>query len=648
MKRERQCDDMVSGGLRLPRLISDGMVLQRGQAVRIWGWAEPFDSVSVCFAGKTYKCAAGDDGKWEVHLDKQEAGGPYSMEISAGSKSPDGACADRIVISDILVGDVWVCSGQSNMMTPILRLTDLFPEEIAESCSDQIRYFQVPERHVFDKKQEDLAGGRWVPAEPSNVNDFSAVSLFFASEIHRKYNVPVGIINASVGGTPAEAWMSEEALRGWPDFLRELEICKDDSYVSSVKKSDEAAMTEWFGKLNRADEGLRDENRPWYSNECDISDWRAVRIPTSWENIGLKEFCGSIWLKKEIDIPAELAGKPAVLRMGTIVDSDVTYVNGAEVGTVTYRYPPRKYQVPEGVLKAGKNIITVRTVSNTGEGEFVTDKPYRLEIGGHIIDLTGDWVYKVGVAMNEPLPEMTFFSYKPAGLFNGMISPLMNYVIKGILWYQGEANTPAPKEYYRLFTGLIADWRRQWKLGRLPFIYVQLHNFQRAVREPGPSNWAELRDAQLKALSMPDTAMAVAIDTGEWNDIHPLDKKTVAHRLALAAQKLVYGEDIISSGPIYSSMKKDGNRIIISFREPTGGLISKDGGKLKHFAIAGSDRRFAWADAVIADDCVIVWNDTIDDPAAVRYAWADNPEGANLYNKAGLPASPFRTDDWES
>jgi len=638
---------MVSGELRLPRLISDGMVLQRDKKVKIWGWAEPFSSVNVSFAGRTYNCGADRDGKWEITLEEHEAGGPYSMEISAGRECNGGACTDRAVIRDILIGDVWLCSGQSNMMTPVSRLTDLFPGEIAESCSDRIRYFQVPERHVFDKRQDDLAGGNWVPAEPSNISGFSAVALFFASEIHRKYKVPVGIINASVGGTPVEAWMSCESLRDWPDLLRELEKCRDDSYVNSVKKSDEAAMAEWFGKLNRADAGLRDENNPWYSNECDISDWKTVRIPTSWESIGLKGFCGSIWLKKEVELPAELAGKPAVLRLGTIVDSDVAYVNGAEVGSVTYRYPPRKYLVPAGVLKKGRNVITVRTVSNAGEGEFVTDKPYRLEIGEHVFDLTGEWVYKIGAVMNEPLPEMTFFSYKPAGLYNGMISPLMKYVIKGILWYQGEANTPAPKEYCRLFTRLITDWRRQWNLGSLPFIYVQLHNFQKAVSEPGPSNWAELRDEQLRTLSVPGTAMAVAIDAGEWNDIHPLDKKTVAHRLALAAQKLAYGEDIICSGPIYSGMEKDGNRIIISFKKPTGGLVSKDGGPLKYFAVAGADRKFVWANARIVDDHVVVWNDEVNDPVAVRYAWADNPEGANLYNKEGLPASPFRTDDWE-
>jgi len=641
------CQGTTTYRLRLPRLVSDGMVIQRDKAVRIWGWATPFDTVTVDFAGFSYKCAAGGDGRWEVMLEPLRAGGPYEMRISAGDGAGGACTEEHVELEDILVGDVWVCSGQSNMQTPLLRLVDLFGKEIEEACCDRIRYFLVPERYDFNREHEDLEGGRWVSPEPSNILDFSALPIFFASIIHKKYGVPVGMINASVGGSPAEAWMSEVSLSGWPYLLNEIEACKDESYAASVIESEQKACAVWFEQLNRLDAGLSDAEKPWYGDVCDTSDWSVMEMPSYWEDQGLKGFCGSIWLKRVIDIPDELAGKPAVLRLGTIVDSDTAYVNGIEVGNVTYRYPPRKYLIPAGVIRAGKNIITIRTVSNAGEGGFVEEKPYRLEIGGHVIDLTGDWRYRIGAKMDRPLPDVTFFSWKPAGLYNGMISPLMKYVIKGILWYQGEANTSAPQEYHGLFTRLITAWREKWELGCLPFLFVQLPNFQKAVNEPGTSSWAELRDAQLRSLSLPETGMAVAIDAGEWNDIHPLDKKTIADRLALVAYKIAYGEDIIASGPIFSDMRREGNRIFIRFKEPTGGLVSKDGKPLRHFSVAGADRRFVWANAQIVNDGVVVWNDDIEEPVAVRYAWADNPEGANLYNRAGLPASPFRTDDWE-
>lgn len=647
---------MACGKLRLPRLIGDGMVIQRDRAVKIWGWAGAGDKVTVglirgmredahgsapgIHACQSHECTAGADGRWEVLLEPVEAGGPYTLLVSAAGES--------VTVTDILAGDVWLCSGQSNMQTPILRLTEMFGKEIAESCSSRIRYFQVPERYDFNKKHDDMEGGSWVRCdEPEKVMLFSAVAFFFAAELQRKYDIPVGIINASVGGSPIEAWMSEESLSDWPDSLEELAKCKDDAYVEDAKSREMAAMNQWFSRLDSLDEGLGSNGEPLYAGEIDTSGWADIDIPTSWEDAGLKDFYGSVWLRKTFTIAAGQAGKEAVLRLGTIIDSDVAYVNGVQVGAVPYRYPPRKYMIPAGLTKAGENTIAVRVVSNSGDGGFVEDKPYRIEAGGEVIDLTGRWKYRIGARMAEPLPEMTFFNWKPAGLYNGMIAPLHDFVIKGVAWYQGEANTFVPERYFSLFSKMVSDWRRAWVNDRLPFLYVQLHNWQRPVNEPGDSQWARLREQQLIALSLPGTGMASAIDAGEWNDIHPLDKLTVAKRLALAAYRVAYGEDIIASGPIYRDMVKEGNRIRIRFMEPTGGLVSVDGKPLRHFAVAGPDRRFVWADARIEGDTVVVWNDDIDDPVAVRYAWADNPEGANLYNSAGLPASPFRTDSWD-
>jgi sialate O-acetylesterase len=327
------------------------------------------------------------------------------------------------------------------------------------------------------------------------------------------------------------------------------------------------------------------------------------------------------------------------------VDADTTYVNGKIMGTVSYQYPPRIYDVSENMLKAGKNIVVVRVINNSGRGGFVLDKPYQLIAAGQTIDLKGKWQYKLGATM-DPLPAKTFIEWQPLGLYNGMLAPLLNYRIKGVIWYQGEANTGKPLEYQKLFPAVIADWRQKWNQGDFPFLYVQLANFMEVKDQPCESNWAELRESQLKTLSVPNTAMAVATDIGEWNDIHPLNKEDVGKRLALAAQKVAYGdEEVVYSGPIYQSMKIQANKIVITFTNTGSGLIAKGGGELKHFTVAGADKKFIWAKAKIEGDKVIVWNADITNPEAVRYAWADNPEGANLYNKEGLPASSFRTDE---
>jgi sialate O-acetylesterase len=316
------------------------------------------------------------------------------------------------------------------------------------------------------------------------------------------------------------------------------------------------------------------------------------------------------------------------------------------VGSVSYQYPPRKYDVPPGILKPGKNVIAVRVISNSGRGGFIKDKIYRLSAGGMDMDLSGEWRYRLGATM-EPLEAQTFIRWKPVGLYNAMIAPLLNQTIKGVIWYQGESNAKNPHEYAETFPALINDWRRHWNRGDFPFLYVQLANFMEPKDQPSASEWAELREAQLETLRLPRTAMAVTMDIGEWNDIHPLNKKDVGKRLALAAQKIAYGErNIVHSGPIYKSMKIKKNKIVLTFTNTGSGLAAKGSDTLSHFEICGRDKKFVWANARIEGDRVIIWNESIPRPVAVRYAWADNPQGANLYNKEGLPASPFRTDDF--
>jgi len=622
--------------VRLPLLVSDGMVLQRGDGVRIWGWADAGEEVTIKFSGGTYNAAADMDGNWAVMLSELRAGGPYDMEINADN---------HITLKNIMIGDVWVCSGQSNMDLSMARVKDRYEDVIANSNNPAIKRFFVSKRYNFNTPQEDLQSGYWESANPESILRFTATGYFFAKALYEKYEVPIGLIHASVGGSPAEAWLSEDALKEFPAHLETAEKFKDSAYLNQIADKDKAVSDAWYSLLQQKDKGLADGQKPWFDTTYDASDWAIMNVPGYWADEELGNVNGVVWFRKEIGVPALMTGKPARLLMGRVVDSDKTYVNGKFVGSVSYQYPPRKYDVPENLLKEGKNVIVVRVVNNIGRGGFILDKPYQLTAGGQTIDLKGQWQYKLGATM-EPLQPKTFIEWQPLGLFNGMIAPLLNYTIKGVIWYQGESNAGRPLEYQKLFPAMIADWRRNWNQGDFPFLYVQLANFMQVKDQPSESNWAELREAQLKTLAVPNTGMAVAIDIGEWNDIHPLNKEDVGKRLVLAAQKVAYGDDkVVYSGPIYQSMKIEGNKIIIAFTNIGDGLIAKGSSELKHFAIAGADKKFIWAKAEIKGDKVIVWNDDITNPVAVRYAWADNPEGANLYNKEGLPASPFRTNE---
>ena len=620
--------------VRLPLVLSDGMVLQRGDGVKIWGWADADEKVTINFAGKTYNDTTGKDGKWAVKLSVLEAGGPYNMEING---------SNHIIVKNILIGDVWICSGQSNMVLPMDRVKDRYEDVIARSDNPAIRQFTVPLRYNFNAPQEDLQSGSWKPANPESVLQFSATGYFFAKSLFEKYGVPIGLINASVGGSPAESWLSEDALKEFPTHLETAEKFKDGDYLNQIASKDKAVSDAWYSLLQQKDKGLADGQKPWFDPAYDASGWATMNVPGYWADGPLGNVDGAVWFRKEIDVPAYMTGKPARLLLGRIVDSDTTYVNGKSVGNVSYQYPPRRYDVPDDLLKAGKNIIVVRVVNNAGRGGFIPDKPYQLSAAGRTIDLKGPWQYKLAATM-EPLQPKTFIEWQPLGLYNGMIAPLLNYSIKGVIWYQGESNTARPLEYQKLFPALIADWRQKRDQGDFPFLYVQLANYMEIKDQPSESNLAELREAQLKTLAVPNTAMAVTIDIGEWNDVHPLNKEDVGKRLALAAQKLAYGDkNIVHSGPIYESMKIEDSRITITFTN-TGGGLAAQGGELKYFAVAGADKKFVWAKAKIEGNKAVVWDDNVVKPLAVRYAWADNPEGANLYNKEGLPASPFRTD----
>jgi len=618
--------------VRLPRLIRDSMILQRDVKIKIWGWASAGEKLTIKFNGKKLKATADKDGKWLAWLSPMKAGGPYAMNIDA---------SNHIIIHDILVGDVWLCSGQSNMVHQMFLHPELYEKDVASANYPDIRQFWIPTLTNLQKPQDDLPTGYWKWANPEDVLQFSVVAYFFGRMLHEKYHVPIGLINSSVGGPPVECWTSEEGLKQFPSVIGTIEKNRDTAYVNGINR---AADLRNANRPRPQDKGLMGP-LPWYDTSYVPKGWRNINIPGYWEDQGVRNLDGIVWYRREIDVPASMTNVPAKIRMGRIVDADFFYVNGKLIGNTTYQYPQRRYQLPAGLLKTGKNILTIKVTNTEGKGGFLPDKPYYLAANGDTIDLKGDWQYKVGDVF---IPQQSFgggiaLDYQPTSLYNAMIAPLTNYGIRGVIWYQGEGNTGRPAEYQERLTAMINDWRNKWQQGDFPVLYVQLPNFGDMQYLPSESGWATLRDQQRKTLSVPNTAMTVAIDLGNWNELHPDRKKEIGERLALGAMRLSYGEkNIVYSGPLYQSAKIDSNKIIINFSSVGSGLITEEPAE---FAIAGANKKFVWAKAKIEGDHVIVWNENVSHPMYVRYAWADCPVNPNLYNKEGLPASPFGTEN---
>jgi sialate O-acetylesterase len=632
--------NILIGQVKLPKLISNGVVLQRDSKIPLWGWASPNEKVTIQFNKKKYKTTASAEGKWEVKLPKMKAGGPYSMTVSG---------KNSIEIKDILIGDVWLCSGQSNMQHQLYKNEIIYANDIATANYPEIRNFKIPQTTSINGEKEELEGGFWQKAVGENIKPFSAVSYFFAKKIYEKYNVPIGLINASVGGTPIEAWIPKEGFKTHPDILKIIEENKDTAFVNNQKRK----LYNNTSASKIKDKGLIGE-KPWYAIDFVPKNWRQINIPGYWEDQGIKDLNGVVWYRREIEIPPSMVGSKATVFLGRIVDADELYINGYLIGNTTYKYPQRRYTVPENLLKAGKNTFVLKVTNNNGKGGFVSDKPYYVSTEKDTVDLKGYWNYKVGAVFkpidyskneknNQNIRRINPQN-EPTSLYNAMLAPFNQTPLKGILWYQGESNAGRPSTYKGYMDALVTGWRAVFNQPNLPFIYAQLPNYMDVSYLPEESSWAELREAQLKALSNHNTAMTVNIDLGEWNDVHPKNKKDVGKRMALAALNLAYNETIVSSGPLYKDYEIKGSKVIIAFNHLGSGLISNDGEALSEFSIAGKDKKFVWANAKIEGDKVIVWNDTIENPTYVRYAWADNPDNPNLYNKEGLPASPFRIE----
>lgn len=511
------CSTLSQAKVSLPKLISDGMVLQRNTPLLIWGSAEPGENIYIKFKKKKYETVADANGKWRINLPEMKAGGPYSMQIN------------DIVLNDILIGDVYLCSGQSNMELPVNRVMDKFASEVNGYENNSIRYVKVPYSYDFSEKQDDVKTVSWKAMNKEKFMGYSAICYFFSRIMQEKTGVPVGIINSSWGGTPVEAWISEEGLKDFPAYINQKAMYEDNELVALIKKMENERVNAWRNQLYRSDAGIHSDI-PWYSEKLDDSEWEKVDMFSSeWASLNGRPINGTHWFRKDFDIPESWNISDAVLRLGCIVDADSVFVNGHFVGSVSYQYPPRIYTVPSELLKHGKNQITIRLFSNGGYPSFVQDKPYKLICGDNEVDLTGIWKHKTGSVMPSA-PSSTGFQNVPVGLYNGMIFPLRNYKFKGIVWYQGESNVGRWNEYSSLLSAMIADWRKLFD-SQLPFYIIELADFL-APDNPGRSAWAALRKQQaITAEKNPDTYLIKNSDTGEWNDIHPLDKKTAAIRL---------------------------------------------------------------------------------------------------------------------
>ena len=625
----------VAHAVELPRLFSDGMVVQRDQPVQVWGHAAPGARVAVSFAGAAAITAQADDaGRWSLELPAQTAGGPYTLRIDDGTQPR--------VLQDVLVGDVWLASGQSNMEWSVAQSMDR-DAEIARATDPQIRHFKIPKSWA-GAPQDQLAGGEWVASSPQVAGQFSAVAHFFARELRKVTGVPIGIIDSTWGGSRIEAWM-DASSQGLDDaaLARQAETLRAD---------DERALAQTRRNLAQWPT-LPVDDAGWQAPDLAMSTWAPIAVPSLWEAAGWNGMDGVAWYRTTFTLTGEEAAAGVLLGVGRIDDSDATWVNGTQVGETRMRYnQPRRYSVPAAVLRAGVNHVAVR-VTDTGGGGGIHG-----EVGEVFVQPQGgtpralaDWRFRpsdVSLALVDDKNQ------HPALLYNAMIHPLQPYALRGVIWYQGESNANTVADalrYRRQFPALIEQWRKQWRTQwdapSLPFLWVQLANFSSGVDKGDESPWATLREAQSMTLWMPGTAQAVAIDIGDPADIHPLNKQEVGRRLALAARHVAYGEALPFHGPVPQYTRFEGNKAHVEFGTSGGTLAVRGGGTRVHgFALAGTDQVFHPAEATLQDGRVVVRSAAVPRPAAVRYGWSDNPADADLINTDQLPASPFRSDNW--
>lgn len=621
--------------ISLPKMFGNDMVLQRNILIPVWGNADAGATIIARLANKTATTKADDKGKWSLKFPKMKAGGPFTLTIEETGK-PNS----KITISNILIGDVWLASGQSNMELQVQQAKDA-NKEISNANFPQIRFLVVAHDKQI-KPQSDIYAGKWEVCDSSNMKEWSAVAYYFARQIHHDQNVPIGIIQSTWGGTPAEAWTSRDMLLTSP-ITKARALSNDTLRFDQVNFANDSL--EWTRIWDIVYNPKDNADKIIPAIEYNDASWTTIEMPSVLKDFGIGYYEGMVWLRKKITLPESFNQKDLTINLGHPEMNYSLYFNGQEIcKNIWNANATHSFTIPARLVQHGENIIAIRIAMLWGGGGLNPPaEDLNITDGAATISLAGKWLYQKD--LETAFPKLVNYQYYPTLLFNAMINPLIPYGIKGFIWYQGEANAGAAYDYRKLFPMLITDWRQRWQQGNLPFLFVQLANFMKTKPQPSESEWAELREAQTLTLSLPNTGMACIIDIGEGNDIHPKNKQEVGRRLALIANKMLYKQNVIASGPVYKSFRKEGNRIHISFSNIGSALSAKNGKQVTGFAIAGKDKKFYWAKAIIEENEVIVSCDKVTEPVAVRYAWADNPE-CNLVNSEGLPAVPFRTDDW--
>lgn len=623
----------VYANVTLPRIFSDNMVLQRNTLIPVWGRAKPSEKVEVKFNNQTKKIKADKTGKWIVKLDSENAGGPYELFVKGNN---------TIQIKNVLVGEVWICSGQSNMAFTVSEVSNA-EKEMNDAEYPFIREFAV-EKDISSFPKEDLKGGKWKVCNKSTVGDYTAVGYFFAKNIYEELKIPIGLIHSSWGGTDSESWTSREAFESSDEFkemIKEMPKVSLDSIANAYIKMQEKRIEALHGiKISIKDTATYKEI------SFNDADWPEIDEPNEWENQELGEIDGVVWLRKIVQLAANDAGKAATIELAMIFDEDITYINGVEVGRNDRYNVIRKYAIPEGLLMEGKNVIAIRIVDNgfTG-GIFGKAEDLKICTANAVIPLHGKWKYRV-----ESIFSNIGKNSYPSLLYNAMINPLIPFAFQGVLWYQGESNAWRAYQYRKAFPLLINDWRKKWGRGDFPFYFVQLssYNISNGNSNKG-SRWAELREAQTLTLQLPNTGMCVTTDIGNPNDVHPTNKQDVGKRLSAIALNKIYKNNIVCTGPSFKSMEIKGNKVIASFDNTGSGLSTPDKyGYIKGFEIAGNDQVFCYAKAYIDDNKVVIYNEKVTNPVAIHFGWADDASDNNLYNIEGFPAGPFRTDEWKT
>ena len=632
------CTGVLQAKVVLPSVFTDNMVLQQKTDITFYGDATKNKQLTVKtgWNGKEYHTEADGQGKWSLKIPTPAAGGPYEITFSDGKK---------LQLKNVMIGEVWFCSGQSNMEMPVAGWGKVmnYEQEIAEAAYPAIRLFQVKKNTSLAplKEVESTLGG-WQECSSATVPEFSALAYFYARALWKELNVPIGVIDCTWGGTPAEAWTNHETLRQVMGFREEMDKLERRGFdPNRMEQAYSEERAHWQSLFTEKDKGMENGKLCWTAPSLSEEDWQTISLPGYWEGKGLKDFDGIIWFRRSLEIPAEWAGKPLTLRLGMIDDEDITYFNGVEIARGAGYMTPRTYTIPAKLVKAGKAVLAVRVSDFGGEGGIhgKAEELY-VEADGKRISLAGDWKYRIGVSLKgfppAPVSPIQSSSY-PTVLFNAMVKPWTAFPIKGVIWYQGEANVGRSEQYGDLFPALITDWRRQWR-SNFPFYFVQSKKIQ-----PN-SEWAALREAQTKALKLDQVGMAVTIDIGLADDIHPKNKQEVGRRLALLALAGSYGKNVSSSAPVFQNYIIKGDKMELDFGQKQDGFKIKDT-TLKGFTIAGPDRVFYSAEAMVQNGKIIVSSPKVSVPLAARYGWADNPD-CNLYGENGLPVAPFRTDCW--